>query len=124
MATKTMPKAKKTLSLTDKSTGSTKSQKSANSNGIKGSFYEKNKHLIGSLSANVTDLSSNKEHLPKTPVITKKTVIFQVSEKEVKNSFYSKAKHLIGSVDSGVTDLSINKKYLEGFGRSKNEGNR
>jgi hypothetical protein len=30
---------------------------------LKNSFYEKNKHLIGSLSADIPDLSSNKEHL-------------------------------------------------------------
>ncbi len=30
---------------------------------VKGSFYEKNKHLIGSLSSDVADLSSNKEYM-------------------------------------------------------------
>ncbi len=66
MATKMLPKAttKKTRSLADKPTNGTKAENDAkHTEGVKGSFYEKNKHLIGSLSANVPDLSSNKEHL-------------------------------------------------------------
>jgi hypothetical protein len=63
MITKTLPKttAKKTATTSrraDKPTNGVHSDE-----GVKGSFYEKNKHLIGSLSSNVTDLSSNKAYL-------------------------------------------------------------
>jgi hypothetical protein len=66
MTTKIMPKAttKKTSSLTDKHTNGTKPQNDTNnSDGIKGSFYEKNKHLAGCLNSGLGDLSSNKEYL-------------------------------------------------------------
>ncbi len=66
MITKTLPKAKvkKTSSLAYKATKSTKPQNGdSNSEGIKGSFYEKSKHIAGSIDSGLGDLSSNKEYL-------------------------------------------------------------
>ena len=48
--------------LADKATNSVKPF-NGSGNGIKGSFYEKNKHLAGCLSSGLGDLSSNKKYM-------------------------------------------------------------
>jgi hypothetical protein len=58
MATKT----KSTTTLGEKLNGS-QPHPNGTHKVVKGSFYEKNKHLMGSLSSGVTDLSSNKEYM-------------------------------------------------------------
>ncbi|TAE31174.1 MAG: hypothetical protein EAZ92_03245 [Candidatus Kapaibacterium sp.] len=95
---------------------------------LKGSFYEKSKHLIGSIDSGLGEVSSNEEYLEGSSLASKKTngaEVHDVAKSDgVKGSFYEKNKHLAGCFSSGLGDLSSNKEYMKGFGRSRNAGDR
>jgi hypothetical protein len=62
MTTKTLPKAKQSPKLAPKPDGSQAVSNEVHKP-IKNSFYEKSKHLAGSVDSGLGDLSSNKEYL-------------------------------------------------------------
>jgi hypothetical protein len=62
MTTKTLPKAKQSPKLAKNPDGS-KAVSNEVHKPIKNSFYEKSKHLAGSVNSGLGDLSSNKDYL-------------------------------------------------------------